>query len=256
MTEVELKKEQLAKAVKFGLLGLFCAVVAPVAWMAVTGIAGMLVAVGVGIVGWNVAPVLALKAANMKYRAIDAEKVDHIKKVQQAATENPIETLRLEYTAREKDLKVKETGITEYRTGMKDYKGKRDDFAKRYPQEANMWDEQFNAMKENLATREAKYSKAQSELVQFGETIEKFDAMWKMGQATQKMNALGGGNADDDMTRIKLQAAVDSVRSSMNKAFAEMETESMVNRGSAQPALMNDPQPVLVIDNATQKVMV
>ena len=256
MTEVELKKEQLSKAVKFGLIGLFCAVAAPVAWLAVTGIAGMLAAVAVGIVGWNLAPVLALKAANMKYRAIDAERVDHLVKVQVAASENPIETLQLEYDNRLKSTDRFKQGITEFRTEIKNYQDQVKEFATEYPEDAQAAKDQLAFMREALKNREAKYEAVKGELDKLQATIRKMESMWKLAMATQKMNKLAGMNTGDEFARIKTVAAVDSVMSNVNKAFAEMETEVMVNKKAAQVQLTNDPQPVLTIDNVTQKVTV
>lgn len=256
MTEVEIKREQLTKVVKFGLLGLFCAVAAPVAWLAVTGIAGMLVALGVGIVGWNLAPVLALKASNMKYRALDAEKVSHIEKVVQAATENPIETVQIQYNEKVKNLTKFAQGITEFRTEIKNYEGTVKEFATEYPEDAQAAKDQLSFMREALKNREAKYEAVKSELDKLQATIRKMESMWKLAMATQKMNRLAGMNTGDEFARIKTVAAVDSVMNNVNKAFAEMETEVMVNKKAAQPALMNDPQPVLTIDSVTQKVTV
>ena len=93
------------------------------------------------------------------------------------------------------------------------------------------------------------------ELVKFDNTIKRMNAMWKMALATQKMNKLAGMNTGDEFARIKTEAAVDSVMSGVNKAFAEMETEMMVNKKA--PALTNDPSPALVVDaTVTQKVNV
>lgn len=241
--EMEIKKQQLAKMVKFGLIGLFCAVAAPVAWLAVTGIAGMLAAVGVAAVGYNLAPVVALKLANAKYRALDAEKVSHLTKVQSAAAENPIQTLQLEYDARVKSTDRFKQGITEFRTEIKNYQDQVKQFETEYPEDAKSFKDQLAAMMANLKAREEKYKAVQEELVKFDNTIKRMNAMWKMALATQKMNKLAGMNTGDEFARIKTEAAVDSVMSGVNKAFAEMETEMMVNKKA--PALTNNASPVL-----------
>lgn len=252
--EMEIKKQQLAKMVKYGLIGLFCAVAAPAAWLAVTGIAGMLAAIGVAAVGYNLAPVVALKLANAKYRALDAEKVSHLTKVQTAAAENPIETLRLEYNARVKSTDRFKESITDFRTEIKNYQDQVKQFETEYPEDAKSFKDQLAAMMANLKAREDKYKTVQAELVKFDNTIKRMDAMWKMAQATQKMNKLAGMNTGDEFARIKTEAAVDSVMSGVNKAFAEMETEMMVNQ-KTQPALTNDPGPALIVDaTVTQKV--
>lgn len=45
MTDINEGKQKYSNIVKFGVIGVFAAVVAPIAWMAVTGIAGMLFAI-------------------------------------------------------------------------------------------------------------------------------------------------------------------------------------------------------------------
>ena len=250
MNENEIKKAQLAKMVKFGLVGLFCVVAAPVAWMAVTGIAGMLAALGVAAVGYNLAPVVALKLANAKYRALDSERVSHIIKVQDAAAENPIETLQLEYDSRVKSTDRFAQGITDFRTEIKNYADQVKQFETEYPDDAQNFRDQLLAMKSNLAAREEKYKTVQAELVKFDNTIKRMRAMWKMAIATQKMNRLAGMNTGDEFARIKTEAAVDSVMSGVNKAFAEMETELMVNKktAAAPAALENRPSETVFVE--------
>lgn len=244
-TEIELRKAHTHKLVKYGIIGVSLAVIAPIAWAAVTGIAGILAAVGIGIVGVNLAPVLALKAANMKYRAIGAEKVDHIVKVQTAAAENPIETLQLEYDNRVKSTDRFAQGITDFRTEIKNYATQVKQFEEEYPEDAQAFRDQLAAMESNLKAREQRYATVQAELQKFDDTIKRMRAMWKMAIATQKMNKLAGMNTGDEFARIKTEAAVDSVLSNVNKAFAEMETEMMVNKSSTKKQIENNPSPVI-----------
>ena len=242
--------------VKFALVGLFCAVAAPVAWLAVTGIAGMLAALGVAAVGYNLAPVVALKLANYKYRALDAERVEHLEKVQAAAAENPIETIQLSYNGRVNDAAKFADSITEFRTEIKNYEGTVKEFEAEYPDDAKAGREQLAFMRENLKERENRYAAVQAELANLAATIKKMRALWKLALATQRMNKLAGMNTGDEFARIKNEAAVDSVMSNLNKAFAQMETATMVNRKPAAPqAITNDPSPTLIVDaTVTQKV--
>ena len=87
------KQQKIMTIAKWGIGLVACAIVAPVAYLAITGLVGILIAAGIGLIGINAAPVVALKLANMKDRAIDAERVENIKQVVTAASANPIETL-------------------------------------------------------------------------------------------------------------------------------------------------------------------
>lgn len=258
MNELDLKKEKLAKAVKFGLIGLFCAVLAPVAWMAVTGIAGMMIAAGLIAVGTAVAPVIALKLANAKYRALDAERVGHIEKVSDAAAANPIETLIQQSMEKRQASDAFRNAITMFRTEVKNFADQIAGFAKEYPDDVARFQTQLGAMTKLLTFREDRYKQLQKELDNFDSAIKRAQAMWKMSQAAQKMNKLAGVELGDPFEKIKADSAINSVMTSMNKAFAEMETALLDNKEVQQAQrIENSPSPVLAIDSTvvTQKVM-
>jgi len=253
----DVKVKKYTNLVKYGVICVFAAILAPVAWLAITGIAGMLIAFGLILVGTTLGPVVGLKAANFKYRAMDAERVSHLEKVVEAAAENPIETVQLSYNQRVQDAGKFADSITEFRTEIKNYEGTVKEFEAEYPDDAQAGKEQLIFMRENLKDREAKYADVQLELANLAASIKKMRALWKLALATQRMNKLAGMNTGDEFARIKNEAAVDSVMSNLNKAFAQMETATMVNRKVVQPQkLTNDPSPVLTIDNVTQKVTV
>lgn len=273
MNETELKKEQLTKIVKYGLIGLFCAVAAPVAWLAVTGIAGMMAAMGVAAVGYNLAPVVALKLANMKYRALDAEKVTHIEKVQQAAAENPIETAVAQSQAfKTRGVKQLEA-ITAYGTEVNNFATMVQGFAKKYPEQVDRYKVQLTTMNKALEFKQSKYSELQQNIKQMDEQIEFLRANWKMSQALQKANALAGMDTEDPMAQLKTDAAIDAVVNSINRAFAEMDSSvlsdaaqsgkgpitsraTMLNDAPGMQALENNPSSTLGLVTMETKLKV
>lgn len=246
MTEAD-KKQQMTTIVKWSVIGLFCAILAPVAWAAVTGIAGLMIAGGLALIGVNVAPVLALKAANMKYRALDAERVDHIEKVSGAAAANPIETLIQQSMEKRQASDAFKQAITLFRTEVKNFSDQITGFAKEYPDDVARFQLQLDAMNKLLKFRDDRYKQLQTELDNFDAAIKRAQAMWKMSQAAQKMNKLAGMELGDPFEKIKADSAINSVMTSMNKAFAEMETALLDNKEvkQATQALENNPQPVL-----------
>lgn len=235
MVNDDKEKQRLAKTVKFVLIGLFCAIAAPLAWLAVTGLAGMLAFMGIFAAGAALSPVIALRLANFKYRALDAERVSHVVKVCAAASENPIETIQLSYNGRVKDAAKFAISITEFRTEIKNYEGTVKEFEFEYPDEAITGHAQLTFMRTNLKDREDRYGVVQLELANLAALIRKMQALWKLAMATQRMNQLSGMNTEDEFAHIKNDAAVDSVMSNLNKAFAQMETASMVSRYTPQP---------------------
>lgn len=229
----EQKKQQFVKYVTWGGAIIACAVVAPVAWLAVTGIVGMLIAGGIGLVGINVAPVMALKLANMKYRAMDAEQLSHIKKVQEQAAENPIETAVTQSQAF-KDRGVKQLeAITAYGTEVNNFETMTQGFSKKYPEAAPRYKQQLDVMKKALQFKQDKYSELQRNIKLMDEQIEFLRANWKMGQALQKANALAGVDTEDPMAQLKTDAAIDSVVNSINRAFAEMDSSVLSDAAQA-----------------------
>ena len=253
----EQKKAQFTNVVKFGSLILFCAVIAPIAWMAVGGIIGMLIAFGMGVIGWNAAPVIALMASNAKYRALDAERVSHIDKVTVAAEANPIETLIQQSMEKRQASDQFKQSITMFRTEVKNFADQIAGFAKEYPDDVARFQTQQDAMNKLLKFRDDRYKQLQLELDNFDAAIKRAQAMWKMSQAAQKMNKLAGVELGDPFEKIKADSAINSVMTSMNKAFAEMETALLdnkeVQKAQAQGLITNDPQPVLTVDVKTQQ---
>ena len=258
----EQKKQQFVNYATWGGAILACAVLAPVAWLAVSGIVGMLIAGGIGLVGINVAPIAALKLANMKYRAMDAEQLSHIKKVQTQAAENPIETAVAQSQAF-KDRGVQQlNAITAYGTEVNNFETMTAGFAKKYPDQAQRYKQQLDVMKQALQFKQKKYSELQQNIRLMDEQIEFLRANWKMSQALQKANALAGMDTEDPMAQLKTDAAIDAVVNSINRAFAEMDSSvlsdaaqtgkstitsraELINGTPGMQAITNDASPAL-----------
>ena len=242
--------------IKWGITILAVAVLAPVAWLAVSGMVGIALAGAIGLVGINVAPVVALKLSNAKYRALDAEKVKHIEKVQQAASENPIETAVAQSQAF-KDRGVQQlNAITAYGTEVNNFETMTAGFAKKYPDQANRYKQQLDVMKKALQFKQDKYSELQKNIRLMDEQIEFLRANWKMSQALQKANALAGVDTEDPMAQLKTDAAIDSVVNSINRAFAEMDSsvlQDAANAGkgpvTARTSMINDTPGLQAIGN-------
>ena len=250
--EDEVQKQRKITIIKWGVTIVACAVLAPIAWMAVTGMVGIAVAAAIGLVGINAAPVIALKAANMKNRAIDAERVENIQKVSNAAAVNPIETLIQQSQEKRQASDQFRTAITMFRTEVKNFADQIAGFAKEYPDDVARFQTQLTAMNKLLAFREDRYKQLQLELDNFDAAIQRAQAMWKMSQAAQKMNKLAGMELGDPFEKIKADSAINSVMTSMNKAFAEMETALLDNKEVQQAQrLENNPSPALIVDSTT-----
>lgn len=253
--DIQAQAEKYGKFVKYGVVILAAAALAPIIFLAIQGLAGLMLAVGMAIVGWNVAPVLSKMAYNAKMRALEAEDVSNIAKVSDAAAVNPIETLMNQAMEKRQASDQFRTAITGFRTEVKNFSDQIAQFAKEYPDDVARFQMQKDAMDKLLKFREDRYKQLQRELDNFDAAIKRAQAMWKMSQAAQKMNKLAGVELADPFEKIKADSAINSVMTSMNKAFAEMETALLDNKEVQQAVLAveNNPQPVLTVGTSVQQ---
>ena len=229
----EQKKQEFITYAKWGVIIAACAVALPVVVFGALGMVGILIAGGIGLVGINAAPVVALKLANMKYRALDAEQLSHLKKVQAQASENPIETAVTQSQAFKERGVQQLNAITAYGTEVNNFETMTAGFAKKYPDQAARYKQQLDVMKKALQYKQDKYSELQKNIRLMDEQIEFLRANWKMSQALQKANALAGMDTEDPMAQLKTDAAIDSVVNSINRAFAEMDSSVLQDAANA-----------------------
>lgn len=250
--ENEIQKQRKINMIKWGITIVAVAIAAPIAWLAVSGMVGIALAGAIGLIGINAAPVLALKAANMKNRAIDAERVENIEKVSNAAAVNPIETLIQQSLEKRQASDQFRSAITMFRTEVKNFTDQMMQFAKEYPDDVNRFKVQLDAMNKLLSFRESRYKQLQVELDNFDAAIKRAQAMWNMSKAAQKMNKMAGVEMADPFEKIKADSAINSVITAVNRSFSEMET-ALLDSAEVQQAqrLENNASPVLTVDSTT-----
>lgn len=237
---MEMTEERMNKLVKIGVVGGVGLLVAPFIFLAIKGIVGLALAIGVVAVAYNVAPVVALKLENWKNRSIDSERIDNIKKVEVAAGQNPIETLVQQSMQKRMASDKFKTAIQMFATEVKNFDDQIATFEKEYPDDVERFRKQSEAMHKLLDFRKDRYTQLQQELDNFDDAIKRAKAMWKMSQAAQKMNQLAGMEIGDQFEKIKADAAIDSVMTSVNSAMAQMETALLDNKELVQS--MNQPK--------------
>lgn len=252
----EQKKQQFITIAKWGVMIAACAVALPVVVFGALGIVGIMIAGGIGLVGINAAPVVALKLADWKYRTLDAEKLSHIKKVQEQAAENPIETAVTQSQAfKARGVKQLEA-ITAYGTEVNNFSTMTQGFAQKYPNQAERFKQQLEVMKQALVFKQKKYSELQQNIKLMDEQIEFLRANWKMSQALQKANLLAGMDTEDPMAQLKTDAAIDAVVNSINRAFAEMDSSVLSDAAqsgkgpiTARATMLNDAPGMQALEN-------
>lgn len=209
----EQRKARLATGLKWGLGLLGAAIIAPLVFLAVQGLAGLIIAGVLGLAIVHGAPVVSMKFANWKIKAIKAE-----------ATRNPVETMQ--HVLMEKGAAVKAFAqrVEDFATEVRNFGDKLDGFRAEFPAEAPKFEATIGQMNKLLQLRRARLKEARDELARFEGEIRKADAIWKMSLAASSMHRAAGMTEDSIMQRIKTETAVDSVQSSLNRALSQLET--------------------------------
>lgn len=212
----EQRRQKIATVVKWGLGIAAAVVISPVIFLAVKGLIGLAIAgvIGLGII--HFAPVIAMKFANWKVKAIVHE-----------ARENPIETLLNQLKDKQDALTRFKDSITTFRTQVSNFEEKVVGFKAQYPEEAPKFEGQLQGMKKLLTFRQDKYKIAKKEVEGFGMAIDRARALWDMSQEAQKMNKYATLQTGDPFEQIKTDVALESVITSVNTAFSELETALM-----------------------------
>lgn len=222
-TQIEQKRDKLDRWLKIGACALVALVVAPVIMMIVKGIVGLAVAAALGVTLVTVAPWFTLKMANLRYRLVDAEKVAHIKKVAEAASENPIETLTALLASKNQAFDEFRKNVEVAISARATFKSKVQKFAEKYPARASEFNTQYERMSDLVERKKLALQEAKKSLEDGAMKLEEMKAYWSMSQDAIALNKAAGMDTGDAFERLKADTACDAVFDSMNTAFAQLE---------------------------------
>ena len=231
------KKEKYARWAKIGLVGLAGLIVSPVIFLAIQGIIGLAIAAVAGLSIVTFAPWASMKFANWKVKAITAE-----------SKENPIETMVNLLAAKERAFKTFEANVTDAVTARDNFKAKCEQFAKKYPARAEDFTRQLANMSDLVERKKEALRDARNSLEMGHVKLDEMRAYWEMNQAAQAANLAAGMDTGDLYEKLKADTAADSVFSSMNRAFAQLEVAAAldVSNNAAQQALPAPGAPALL----------
>ncbi len=257
VTELEQKKQKFGGWIKVAALGVVGLFVAPFIMLAIGGIVGLAVAAAVGFTLVQLAPWFALKVANYKYRLMDAEKVDHIKKVVGAAEQNPIETLTALLIAKKQAYQVFKASVTQAITARSNFKDKVEKFKLKYPARAHEFETQLARMTDLVERKKRALAEAQTTLEDGDNKLEEMKAYYEMSKDAIEANRAAGMDTGDAFEKLKADTACDAVFESMNMAFAQLEVAAALDVDpddkSAQPvAQLGHGEPVVLDIPAVQ----
>jgi adenylate cyclase class IV len=218
------------KIAKVALGAVALAILAPGIYLALQGLVyGSIFLLLAGVV-FYAAPVIAMKFANWRLKGIKYE-----------ARVNPIETLQNQYLEKMNALGLFRESIKKFEAAVLNFKTKVEKFTQEQPDEAERFQSQLNTMNKLLDYRKNKYRSAKKGLEEFEITIQKANTMWDMSQEAMKMNELAGLQTGDPFDKIKTDTALDSVTSSLNMAFADLEDSLLDSEEVSNKALAFNP---------------
>lgn len=209
---MEERRARVEKIMKVVILLSVCFGMAPIIFLTIKGMIGLIIAGVISFAALQFAPVVAAVIANWRLKMLKDE-----------AARNPVETLQNVYNIRVKALQTFRSSIQSFSAAVKDFQDKLKGFKVQYPDEADAYDDQLDKMKRLLKLRTDKYEEAKDSLEDFSKEIDKSKAIWEMGQEATKMNKAAGMTDDDFLSKIMKETAIDSVQKSMNSAFADLE---------------------------------
>jgi archaellum component FlaC len=222
-----IQRPRLAAVVKWGVALIGCAVVAPIAFLALKGVAFLLAfgaAVGVGWAFIQFAPVFALVVANLRLKALVGE-----------ATRNPIETMKTLYVDKARELETAQGHIEDFQAEISNFDGSVAEFKRQYPGDAASYEEISQKMKAGLREMKQEQVEARAALDDLKERIKKAEMIFKMATAAQAITAMSRSGQQAVFQDIEAQVAFGAVQTKLNRSFASL--DSALARRVERPAL-------------------
>lgn len=225
LTVFNTKRDQLATRTKWGIGLVAAVVVAPLTWLvaqAVLGLAALggalalAAVVGLGVI--NGAPVVSMKFANWKLRALKQE-----------AERNPIETLQAQQIELESGLQKEAAAITNFDGEVETYRcSLQNELSKGFAEAAASGLPTLRNMERLLAFRRTKFKRAQASLKERRKKVELAESSYRVALAAQRVTAASGETQSNVLTKILEDIAFASVDKTVNLSMAELRTAIMV----------------------------
>lgn len=210
--DINARKEKIKKWATVGLIGLAGLLVSPIIFLTIKGLIGLIIAALIGLTVITFAPVVAMKFANWRVKAIVGE-----------AKQNPIETMTNLLIAKREAFERFKESVENAATARDTFKQKVKQFSEKYPSRAAEFQSQLERMTLLVERKKEALREARDSIEQAEGKLDEMKAYWDMSQEAQKANAASGMNTDDMFEKLKADTACDSVFESVNKAFAQLE---------------------------------
>lgn len=205
------KRQVIEKVVKWGVGLLGAAVISPIVFLAVKGLVGLLVAFAVGFVAINFAPVFATVVSNLAMKAFVA-----------AIGANPIETMQNLYVEKVGELNQAAKNIRDFETELLNFHDQVTDVRNQYPDDVQTYTNIEDKMTVALSEMKTEQSAAVDELNTFQAKIKKAKSLFNLAKSANAMLEKSQSAQAEVYAQIKEQVAFDTVRTDLNRAFANL----------------------------------
>lgn len=216
--DLDTRRRRLATGVKWALAIAAAAVIAPITYLAVKGIVGLALAAIAGLAVVNLAPVVSMKFANWKLRALKAE-----------AAANPIETLQNQQIEMERNLAKQADKITEFDEAVETYRDQLRAEAEEQPAAAAAGIPTLRQMERLLQFRRLKFKRAQEDIKARRKNVEQAQSRFRVALAAQAVTKAAGETEGTVLNKILEDIAFTSVDATVNKSMAALRTAVMVD---------------------------
>lgn len=208
------KHARLSAGLKWGIGIIAAALIAPVIFLAVKGIVGLILALALGLILVHGAPLASRWMATLALSGFKG-----------LARTNPIETRQLISQKRRNELEASLRAITEFGAEVRNVEGHAKSLL-HTGDEAGFKDlnETYEKLAQVLEVRKRAYQRAVEAADQYDKVTEKVGRRWKAAQAALKAQKLAGSAANKELDRIMSEEAVESVDTALNTVFADLES--------------------------------
>jgi uncharacterized coiled-coil protein SlyX len=180
-------------------------------FQAITGLLGLGVLAGMIGLAVYLTPVVADMLANWRLKLITDE-----------AGRNPIETMKNLLIDKTRSLQDADQRIVDFETEIGNFESQLDDFKKAYPDKAAAYEELDAKMHEALNEMKDQQRQARQALKDFTMKIKEAESIYQMALAAQRVTALSKSAEEQVFAKIREEVAFNAVRSSLNRAFAQL----------------------------------
>ena len=249
-----MENDKAAKYKKLIQIGIVCGValvVAPIIFLVIKGIVGVIVAGAIGMTAMALMPALSEKLTQLKFQA-----------VKMVISRAPVESLYARVQERHKLLQEQRTVLQEQAANLEGFKKKATKFMQQYPEEAPAYQEKLNGYEKLFAYRVDLFKEATAKNQAFVKVVEKAEAIYEMAVADA---ALGHSfNKEQDfMAFYREKTAFDAIEKADNLAMSNLRmalidddfaTKAVANENATVHQVTYDAQGSVVLGNILNAV--